>query len=300
MVVQVEISSFDMRFQGHRLRHKACERALLASIAENGIRDPLQGVDMQGARILIDGFKRYRCARRLGIGIVPYCSLSSDAAAGIIEFLRISNKTKLSIVEQARLIEELKSSYQMSTADIAGLLEKSKSWVSVRSGMMHEMSQFVMEKVFCGQFPAYAYLYILRPFIRINGLKRGDIDEFVGLIAGNNLSIRDIELLAKGYFKGSDELREQLRKGNLGFGLNHLRGKSQKAQGLMHIEQSMLRDLEQTLNYMQRVASRSSIELEYKSSAFFAQVNLLTGGILKQMDIFMGVIRQIHDRSSKA
>jgi len=118
MVVQVEISSFDLRFQDHRLRHKACERTLLASIAENGIRDPLQGVDMQDVRILIDGFKRYRCAKMLGIGIVPYCCLSSDAASGIIEFLRISNKKSLGIVEQARLIEELKCSYQMSTADI--------------------------------------------------------------------------------------------------------------------------------------------------------------------------------------
>lgn len=299
MVVQVEISSFDLRFQDHRLRHKACERTLLASIAENGIRDPLQGVDMQDVRILIDGFKRYRCAKMLGIGIVPYCCLSSDAASGIIEFLRISNKKSLGIVEQARLIEELKCSYQMSTADIAGLLEKSKSWVSVRSGMMHEMSQFVMEKVFCGQFPAYAYLYILRPFIRINRIKGEDIDEFVGIVAGKNLSIRDIELLAKGYFKGSDELREQLRKGNIVFGLSLLRGKFEKAQGLMHIEQTMLRDLEQTLSYMQRVASHFA-ESEYKSSAFFAQANLLTGGILKQIDMFMGVVRQFHDRSAKA
>jgi hypothetical protein len=299
MVEQVEISSFDLRFQGHRLRHKAGERVLLASIAENGIRDPLQGVDMQEVRILIDGFKRYRCARMLGIGIVPYCSFSSDAAAGIIEFLRVSNKKSLSIVEQARLIEELKRTYQMSTADIAGLLEKSKSWVSVRSGMIGEMSQFVMEKVFCGQFPAYAYLYVLRPFIRINKIKRVDIDEFVGIVAGKTLSIRNIELLAKGYFKGSDELREQLRKGNVGFALSYLQGKSQKGQSLLHIEQAMLKDLELTLSYMQRVASHC-VESEYKTGDFFAQVNLLTGGILKQMDMFMGVVRQIHDRSSKA
>ncbi len=61
----------------------------------------------------------------------------------------------------------------------------------------------------------------------------------------------------------------------------------------------MLRDLEQTLSYMQRVASHSA-ESEYKSSAFFAQANLLTGGILKQIDMFMGVVRQFHDRSAKA
>lgn len=299
MVVQVEISSFDLRFQDHRLRHKACEKTLLASIAEKGIRDPLQGVDMQDVRILIDGFKRYRCAKMLGIGIVPYCCLSSDAATGIIEFLRISNKKSLGIVEQARLIEELKCSYQMSTTDIAGLLEKSKSWVSVRSGMMREMSQFVMEKVFWGQFPAYAYLYILRPFIRINRIKGEDIDEFVGIVAGKNLSIRDIELLAKGYFKGSDELREQLRKGNIGFGLSLLRGKFEKVQGCTQIEQAMLKDIELTLSYMQRVGSHFA-DSEYKTSAFFAQANLLTGGILKQIDMFMGVVRQLHDRSAKA
>lgn len=299
MALQVEITSLDLRFEGCRLKHQSAERGLLASILENGIRDPLQGVDTQEERILLDGFKRYRCARRLGIGIVPYCSLSRDAASGIIELLRISNAKSLNIVEQARLIEELKSSYQMTTADIASLLEKSKSWVSVRSGMMHEMSPLVREKIFCGQFPAYAYLYILRPFIRINGIKRGDIDEFVGLVAGKNLSIRDLERLAKGYFKGSDELREQLRKGDIRFGLTGLGDKFRKEEGCTSSEQAMLRDLELTQVYIKRVMTRSS-ELGFKTRAFFAQANLLTGGILRQMDMFTEVVKEFHARSAKA
>ena len=171
MILQVEISNFDLRFEDHRLRSPATERILLASIAQNGIRDPLQGVDMEDSRILLNGFKRYRCAKKLGIGIVPYVSLSSDTGAGIIELLRMSNEKGLSILEQARLITELKQGHHMSTADIARLLEKSKAWVSVRSGITSEMSPVVMEKIFCGQFPAYAYLYILRPFIRLNRMK---------------------------------------------------------------------------------------------------------------------------------
>ena len=63
MPEQVEISCIDLRFEGYRLKNKAAERALLASIAEKGIRDPLQGVDKEGARILLNGFKRYRCAQ---------------------------------------------------------------------------------------------------------------------------------------------------------------------------------------------------------------------------------------------
>jgi hypothetical protein len=298
MVQKVEISSFDMRFEGYRLRNQVAERTLLASIFENGIRDPLQGVDMEDTRILLNGFKRYRCAIKLGIGTVPYLSLSSDTGMGIIELLRMSNAKSLGILEQARLVEELKDAHGMSTADIAGHLEKSKAWVSVRSGIMREMSRVVMKKVFSGQFPVYAYMYILRPFIRINKIKQADIDEFVGLVSGRNLSIRDIELLAKGYFKGSDEFREQLRKGNIAFGLQGLREISGKWEGCTKTEQAMLRDLELAQVYMQRITARGE-GTEFKTSAFFAQANLLTGGILRQLELFTHAVRQFHDRTGK-
>ena len=299
MVQQVEISSFDLRFEGYRLRNKAAERILLASIAENGIRDPLQGVDLEAIRILLNGFKRYRCAQKLGIGIVPYVSLSSDTGGGIIELLRMSNEKGLSILEQARLITELKEGHRMSTADIACLLEKSKAWVSVRSGITGEMSPFVMEKIFNGQFPAYAYMYILRPFIRINRIKREEIDEFVGLAPGRNLSIRDIELLANGYFRGSAELREQLRKGDLAFMLSSLRNTARQSSDCTAAEQSMLRDLERTQGFMRRVTVRCK-ETAFKTGAFFAQANLLTGGILRQLDLFTRAVKDFHDRSGKA
>jgi hypothetical protein len=256
-------------------------------------------VDMEDARILLNGFKRYRCAKKLGIGIVPYVSLSSDTGGGIIELLRMSNEKALSILEQAVLITELKEGHRMSTTDIACLLEKSKAWVSVRSGITSQMSPFVMEKIFLGQFPTYAYMYILRPFIRINRIKRQEIDEFVGLAAGRNLSIRNIELLANGYFRGSAELREQLRKGDLTLWLSSLGNTSRKSSDCTAAEETMLRDLERTQGYMRRVTARCK-ETTFKTGAFFAQANLLTGGILHQMDFFARTVRDFHDRSGKA
>ncbi len=299
MVERVEISSFDLRFEGYRLRNKTVERILLTSISEIGIRDPLQGVGMEDNRILLNGFKRYRCARKLGIGIVPYISLSSDTAVGIIELLRMSNEKGLGILEQARLIAELKDRYHMSTADIAGQLEKSKAWVSVRSGIVNEMSTFVMEKIFHGDFPVYAYMYVLRPFIRINGIKRQEIDEFVGVVAGHKLSIRDIELLAGGYFKGSVEFREQIKKGDIALGLAGLRRIKSDSSGCTKAEQAMLRDLELLQGYMQRVTARANAP-GFKTCTFFAQANLLSGGILRQMDLFAHAVRQLNDRSGKA
>jgi hypothetical protein len=54
-----------LRYVDCRLKSHLAEKTLLASILESGIRDPLQGVDVDGQRILLDGFKRYRCAEKL-------------------------------------------------------------------------------------------------------------------------------------------------------------------------------------------------------------------------------------------
>jgi hypothetical protein len=299
MVDQVEISSFDLRYESCRMRSAGAEKALLLSILDKGIRDPLQGIDTKQCRILLDGFKRYRCANKLGIGIVPYCSLGSDEAFGIIELIRISNAKSLSILEQAKLIDELKRVHNMSVSEIAQLVDKSKGWVGMRVGMIGQMSELVMGKIFSGQFPVYAYMYSLRPFIRMNGINKKEIDEFVSSVAGKNLSIRDIELLAHGYFKGSDQLRSQIKSGKIAWPLSRLKQASATAGDCTKLEQQMLSDLEVTQKYMQRVTYKSKDE-RLKNRAFFAQANLLAGGILRQLDVFTQAIRQFHDRSRQA
>jgi len=280
------------------MKSPGAERALLMSIMEKGIRNPLQGVDTKEARILLDGFKRLRCAQKLGIGTAPYASMGTDEVLGIIELIRISNAKSLSILEQARFVDELKSVYKMSTAEIAALLERSKAWVSVRSGIIHEMSDYVLAEIFKGRFAVYAYMYTLRPFIRINGINSKEIDTFVHSVAGKNLSIRDIEILAHGYFKGPDEFREQIKSGNISWGLNRLKETSANTTDCTEIERRMLRDLEITLKYMQRVTYKSR-DKRYKSNTFFAQANLLSGGILSKVDIFSKAVKDFHDRSGK-
>ena len=66
-------------------------------------------------------------------------------------------------------------------------------------------------------------MYTLRQFMRLNGVKKAEIDEFVNAVAGKDLSTRDIDLLANAFFKGSDEFREQIKNGNLSWGLKRLK-----------------------------------------------------------------------------
>ncbi|MEA1883283.1 MAG: chromosome partitioning protein ParB [Thermotogota bacterium] len=299
MAEQVEISSFDLRYEGYRMKSPGAEKALLLSILEKGIRDPLQGVDTKDDRILLDGFKRYRCAKKLCIGVAPYSSLGSDEAFGIIELIRIANSKSLSILEQARLIDELKTIYKMSVSEIAKLIDKSKGWVGMRVGIIGQMSKCVMDRIFSGQFPVYSYMYTLRPFIHMNGIRKKEIDEFVSSVAGKNLSIRDIELLAHGYFKGSDELRNQIKSGNISWGLSRLKETSADTTNFTELERGMIRDLEITQKYMQRITYKSN-DKRFKTNSFFAQANLLAGGILRQMDIFSKAVKDFYDKSGQA
>jgi len=298
MVEQVEILSFDLRYEGCRMKNKAAERRLLCSILEQGIRDPLQGVDTKEGRILLNGFKRYRCARKLGIGMVPYVSLGSDEALGILELIRIANARSLSIIEQAKFIDELKGVHQMTVSEIARLLEKSPAWVSVRVGIIGEMSSPVMRRILRGEFPVYSYMYSLRPFIRLKRVRREALDAFVISVSGKGLSIREIELLAQGYFKGSDEMRQQILEGNLTWGLSRLKEADFKRGLLSEGELRMIRDLEICQKYMQRFTCQAGVN-RLHSNAFYVQAHLLTGGIMRQMDSFVKAIRGLYDRSGE-
>lgn len=300
MVEQIEISNLDLRYENYRLKSKHFEKVLLASIIEHGIRDPLQGVDLgDGIRILLNGFKRYRCAKKLNINVVPYRSFGSDEPLGIIKLIRISNTKNLNILEQAKLIDELQTVHGMCNDDISGLLEKSKSWVSMRTGILGEMSEYVMKRVFEGDFPVYSFMYTLRQFIRMKSIPKQDIDEFVKAVSGKGLSIRDIELLASGFFKGSDDFRQQIKKGQITWGLKRLKESASETAECTKAEQKMLRDLELVQGYMQRITYRVKDD-RLGNDAFHAQATLLVKGILKIVDSFSKAVREFHDKCEQA
>ena len=80
MSENVELSTLNLRYEGYRLRDDASEARVLASIAQRGIEEPLEGVDTPDDRFLLNGFKRRRSAEKLGIHCVPYVSLAEEEA----------------------------------------------------------------------------------------------------------------------------------------------------------------------------------------------------------------------------
>jgi len=298
MAPEVELGSLDLRYEGFRLKQPVLEERLLASIAQRGIEEALEGVEVQGQAVLLNGFKRYRCARKLRLDSVPYCSLGQDEAGAIVSLLKISNHRTLSILEQAVFIAELKNVLRMNVADIALELSRSKSWVTMRLGMLSEMSAKVRQQLFTGAFPVYSYMYLIRSFMRMNGVKANQIEEFVVALSGQGLSLREVEQLAHGFFRGPESFRQEILKGNLALPLERMRQMPQSDDACNEFERVLLADLELTQKYMQRVMGKSQ-DKRLQNRAFHAQCHLLTTGILSRSRAFFHTLRQLHDRNGQ-
>ncbi len=296
---EIELGSLDLSYEGFRLKAPALEERLLGSIAQRGIDEPLEGVEAKESNMLLNGFKRFRCARKLRLATVPFSSLGSDEAVGILNLLRTANNRALGILEQAAFIAELKNTRQMSAGQIALELSRSKSWVSMRLGLMAEMSAPVRRQLFAGAFPVYSYMYALRQFMRMNGVKPAQIEEFVLAVSGKGLSVREVEQLAHGCFRGPESFRREILKGNLALPLERMRQVPQSSDGCNEFERVLLGDLELTQKYMQRVMGKSQ-DRRLESRAFHAQSHLLSAGILSRSRAFFHTLRQLHDRNGQA
>ena len=240
-MVDIELLNLDLRYKDLRIRNKKQEGKLLSSIAERGIEEPLEGVDVEGVHLLLNGFKRYRCARKLNIKTVPYSSLGQDVVMAIVALLRTAQARSLTILEQAGFVDKLRTMQTLSLAETAELLSRSKAWVSLRTGLIGEMTDVIRQKLFGGVFPVYSYMYTLRPFMRINGVSKQQIEEFVVALSGKNLSVRQIEELAHGYFRGPESFRAEICSGNIALAVEQQ--DDNDSAGCNCFERAVLKDL---------------------------------------------------------
>ena len=51
--------------------------------------------------------------------------------------------------------------------------------------------------------------------MRMNGVSADPVQEFVLAVSGHGLSVREVEQLAHGYFRGPESFRQEILKGNL-------------------------------------------------------------------------------------
>lgn len=299
----VELSSIDLRLEHMRQRDRAAERRLLISMMERGLLDPLQVAPADAAQtvVLVDGFKRYRCARKMGMSIVAVERIGQSVADGLLRLLRRDKTGGLSMLEQAAIVEELYSSHKLSIYEIAGRLGHCVSWVSMRLGLGESMSELVREKIMSGAFPARAYLYGLKGFTRVNKIAQERVDDFVEAVSGKGLSTRELFVLSRAYFGGGCVVQQLITDGHPRRALQLLSGQTAQRidSTLSDSQRTLLRDLECAAVSMERVEYYAG-NVGWESEEFSQIVNLSSERIRRRLRSFAEVIRGLYDRSEPA
>lgn len=296
MYPSIELLHIDRRHEECRVRDAAREARLLANIAQRGIQQPLAGVWNEATFILLDGFKRLRAAERLHIHSVPCRSLGEEEALGILHLMRSQKQTSLNAFEEARFIELLVHAHQMSIADIAAELNRSKAWVSMRRGLLAGMTDGVRELLSQGKFPVHAYLHTLRPLTRVNAADAGEIERFVRALAGQKVSLRDIQLLADSCFRGPASLREAILQGNWRWSLQQIKDTLAGAGACTAAEQRLLGDLSRASKLLAQLTARSASS-RLPTTAFRVEADLLATALLAQLPAFQQALETLRDRS---
>ena len=300
----IELNRLDLRLEHTRTRNTVVEQALLESIAVRGILDPLHvaGGAAEQEYILLDGFKRYRCARKLGIGMAPAECIGGDLATGILAIIRRGEYgSGVTELEQAALIEELHKRCGLSIYDIALELGRSPSWVSMRLGMFEELSPLVHEKIMSGAFPARAYLYGIKGFTRVNKDSSRRVDDFVAATSGKGLSTRELFVLSGAYFAGGSVIERLIREGDVRRALRLLSADPQGSEdpALSERERQFIKDLAATSAGINRIIGNAAHGSE-GAAAFMQYINLWSNSILKRLEEFKAVIHELYHRSEPA
>lgn len=299
MTEWIEISAVDTRYERCRMRDPSAEAALLAEIAARGIEEPLSGVAYSSRAVLLDGFKRHRCACRLKLGKVPWRSLGEDPLEGLLGILKHRERKGLGILEEAEFLRELQANQGLSLGELAASLSRSKGWVSMRLQVLSDLSESVREWIFRGDFPAYAYLHVVRPFMRMNGVSREAIEAFVGAVSGRGLSVREIERLAHGYFRGSAALRAEIEAGHLTLALGEMERALKAVDECSERERAYLRALRDFLKAMELLTGGVH-DPGMASGTFRSEAHLVLTGILARMGGFLTTLRRFHDQCGTA
>ena len=250
----IEKNQIDLRYQSFRLPDKRQENKLLNDISQTGIQHPLKGVMKENIFILMDGFKRYRVSMKLKIDILPISILASDEAEGMVKLIKAPDTRPLHFLEEVKLVTELYCVHKLSIREIAKKLNRSLGWVSSRRGLYDHFSNKTWNLIFTEKLPVSTLVDTFRMFRRLNKASKKKIDEFADIVAGKGLSFRSIEKLAHAWFSGNEDLKKQIKEGDLNWVVEKL-----EDTGLSGNEKELVKDLVIIKKYIERLTIKVTL-----------------------------------------
>lgn len=148
----LDLDQFDLRFDRYRLIQPKADQLMARSLSKYSQLAPVVYCELEGALVLVDGFKRLRAARTLkGLTALQGRCLEVDehgAKAAIFNLNRISSKP--SELEESWIIYALVHDDGLQQIEVAQLLGRHKSWINRRLALIERLTDEAREALRLG------------------------------------------------------------------------------------------------------------------------------------------------------
>jgi len=205
--MDLEPHQIDLRYEALRLRDPRRERLLAASMAAIGQQAPVVVVQGASQPILVDGFKRIRALKHLRRDTVQAIAWDLEEREALLLGRLMRTASRESLLEQAWLLDALKTGFQMPLEELARRFDRTPSWVSRRLALVRVLPEPVQAAVRKGQLSAHKAMRVLVPVARAN---RKDCLALLEALVKAACSTRQAEALHAGWARGSAEVRARI------------------------------------------------------------------------------------------
>jgi ParB/RepB/Spo0J family partition protein len=205
--MDLEPHQIDLRYESLRLLDPRRERLLVASMATIGQQAPVVVVQGASQPILVDGFKRIRALKHLRRDTVQAIAWDLEEREALLLGRLMRSASRESPMEQAWLLEELKSRFRMSPEELARRFDRTPSWVSRRLALVRVLPEPVQAAVRKGRLSSHTAMRVLVPLARAN---QKDCLALLEALLKAACSTRQAEALHAGWARGSAEVRARI------------------------------------------------------------------------------------------
>jgi ParB/RepB/Spo0J family partition protein len=171
-----------------RLCDASALESMRRSLARYGQLSALYVFAERGQLEIIDGFKRVRAARALGLGTLRARVATVDLVDAKVQLAALHDRCGLTEIEEAWLIRSLYREHGLSQPAIAARLGRHKSWVFRRLMLVEALDPAVQADVRLG-------LLTPRAAVAVSQLPRGNQHDLAALVIRRGLTVRQTELV---------------------------------------------------------------------------------------------------------
>lgn len=199
----VGLEQLGQRLSPLRLCQPSADERMRRSLEWRGQLTAVTAFDDGGQLQLVDGFKRWRAAGRLGWSELRVVVLALEEAAAMAVMVALHEHGGLSELEEGWIVRALYREHGLSQGAVGRLMSRHKSWVSRRLLLVEGLDEAVQADVRLGLLSA-------RSALAVAALPRGNQPQAAQLVVGRGMTTRQTEAMVRALRElDSDQARAQ-------------------------------------------------------------------------------------------